>query len=51
MLFGGDVDPGARGLGSKLSTAASKAKKRLIQYFLEGYVQVQLLAGDNLFLD
>jgi len=29
VLFGGDVDPGARGLGSKLSTAASKAKKRL----------------------
>ena len=29
MLFGGDVDPGARGLGSKLSKLAATGKKRL----------------------
>ena len=29
VLFGGDVDPGARGLGSKLSKLAATGKKRL----------------------
>ena len=29
VLFGGDVDPGARGVGSTLSKLATKGKKRL----------------------